>query len=175
MRLGSWIYGACAQIAVTVFTGCALLLTLPVVGFFVLLPVGLQDAFFAAAGIFLLLLFYAMGWLWAVTFAREWKVKLTELQISSLIPLAGLLYLYIGRGESMTELIRHWDDPGCAIAPPAFVFLCTCYAAVLVPVYQSKLWSAMNAGGLDLKTILSVWVDLLLILVLLAGMTWICF
>ena len=108
-------------------------------------------------------------------FAREWKVKLFELQISSLIPLAGILYLYIDSGVSIPELIHDWHEDGCALVPPAFVCLCTCYAMVLVPVYQSKLWNAMDAGRLNAKAVCTVWGDLLIILVLLAGMTWICF
>lgn len=175
MRLGSWIYGACAQIAVTVFTVFSLLLVLPVVSLFIMVMNTLQDAFFAVFGILFLLLFYALGWLWAVSFAREWKVKLFELQISSLIPLAGVLYLYIDSGVSIPELIHDWHEDGCALVPPAFVCLCTCYAMVLVPVYQSKLWNAMEAGRLNAKAVCTVWGDLLIILVLLAGMTWICF
>ncbi|WP_416655130.1 hypothetical protein [Bacillus amyloliquefaciens] len=61
-----------------------------------------------------------------------------------------------------------------ALVPPALVCLCTCYAMVLVPVYQSKLWNAMDAGRFDIKAVCMVWGDLLIILVLLAGMTWIC-
>ncbi|QJC94275.1 integral inner membrane protein, YwdE [Bacillus velezensis] len=45
----------------------------------------------------------------------------------------------------------------------------------MVPVYQSKLWNAMEAGRLNAKAVCTVWGDLLIILVLLAGMTWICF
>ncbi|QBG58282.1 Uncharacterized protein ywdE Flags: Precursor [Bacillus amyloliquefaciens] len=44
----------------------------------------------------------------------------------------------------------------------------------MVPVYQSKLWNVMDAGRFDIKAICMVWGDLLIILVLLAGMTWIC-
>ncbi|ERH54773.1 MULTISPECIES: hypothetical protein [Bacillus amyloliquefaciens group] len=175
MRLGSWMYGACAQIAVTVFTVCGLVLALPVVSLFIMVLNGMQDAIFVVFSILLLLLFYALGWIWAVSFAREWKVKLFELQISSLIPLAGILYLYIDSGVSIPELIHDWHEDGCALVPPAFVCLCTCYAMVLVPVYQSKLWNAMEAGRLNAKAVCTVWGDLLIILVLLAGTTWICF
>ncbi|OIK21291.1 hypothetical protein [Bacillus amyloliquefaciens] len=61
-----------------------------------------------------------------------------------------------------------------ALVPPALIYLCTCYAMVLVPVYQSKLWNVMDAGRFDIKAVCMVWGDLLIILVLLAGMTWIC-
>ncbi|MDM5218779.1 MULTISPECIES: hypothetical protein [Bacillus amyloliquefaciens group] len=93
MRLGSWMYGACAQIAVTVFTVCGLVLALPVGSLFIMVLNGMQDAIFVVFSILLLLLFYALGWIWAVSFAREWKVKLFELQISSLIPLAGMTWI----------------------------------------------------------------------------------
>ncbi len=113
MRLGSWMYGACAQIAVTVFTVCGLVLALPVVSLFIMVLNGMQDATFVVFSILLLLLFYALGWIWAVSFAREWKVKLFELQVSSLIPLAGILYLYIDSGVSIPELIHDWHEDGC--------------------------------------------------------------
>lgn len=64
MRLGSWMYGACAQIAVTVFAVCSLVLALPVVSLFIMVLNGMQDAVFVVFSILLLLLFYALGWIW---------------------------------------------------------------------------------------------------------------
>ncbi|XYR60994.1 hypothetical protein ACS4RT_02010 [Bacillus amyloliquefaciens] len=63
MRLGSWMYGACAQITVTVFTVCGLVLALPVVSLFIMVLNGMQDAIFVVFSILLLLLFYALGWI----------------------------------------------------------------------------------------------------------------
>lgn len=71
----------------------------------------------------------------------------------------------------MTDIVRNWDDAGCAFVPPAFSFLCFTYALVLLPVYQSKLWHLILPNGVRLKDLFHVLGDLVLILMLLIGAT----
>lgn len=138
---------------------------------FVFLIDWLPDTVFIAGTILLLLCSYAYVWFLAVRFAYNQKMRLFEVQLGSFLLLAFIVSLFLLDGSSMTDILRNWDDTGCAFVPPAFAFLCFSYALVLLPVYQSKLWRLILPNGVRLKDLFHVMGDLMLIMVLLIGAT----
>ncbi|KFI02518.1 hypothetical protein MOD48_04385 [Bacillus spizizenii] len=171
MKLSSCLYGFVAHGAVFLLTGGCMLLamaaSLPIVFLFDRLP----DVVFTAGAILFLLGSYAYVWFLAVRFAYNQKMRLFDVQLGSFVLLAFMVSLYLLDGSSMTDIVRNWDDAGCAFVPPAFSFLCFTYALVLLPVYQSKLWHLILPNGVRLKDLFHVLGDLVLILMLLIGAT----
>ncbi|MFH0346394.1 hypothetical protein ACHADS_07435 [Bacillus vallismortis] len=171
MKLSSCLYGFFVHGAVFLFTGGCMLLAILASLPFVFLLGWLPDVVFTAGAILMLLCSYAYVWFWAVRFAYNQKMRLFDVQLGSFVLLAFMISLFLLDGSSMTDIMRNWDDEGCAFVPPAFTFLCLSYALVLLPFYQSKLWHLILPNSVRLKDLCHVFGDLALILVLLIGAT----
>ncbi|MDY7432602.1 hypothetical protein UJ203_12880 [Bacillus sp. V26] len=171
MRLGSCLYGFVIHVAVFLFVGASMLLIMAVSVPLVFLLDRLPDVVFTAGAIIFLLFFYSIGWFWALWIACHQRMRLFDVQLGSFVLLALLIGLFLSDGTSVSEIVRDWDDAGCAFVPPAFTFLCLSYALVLLPVYQSKLWHLVLPNGVRLKDVVRVCADLMLIMVLLVGVT----
>ncbi|MFQ6319169.1 hypothetical protein [Bacillus halotolerans] len=171
MRLGSCLYGFVIHVAVFLFVGASMLLVMAVSVPLVFLLDRLPDVVFTAGGIIFLLFFYSLGWFLALRLACHQRMRLFDVQLGSFVLLALLIGLFLSDGTSVSEIVRDWDDAGCAFVPPAFTFLCLAYALVLLPVYQSKLWHLVLPNGVRLKDVVRVCADLMLIMVLLVGVT----
>ncbi|AUZ28777.1 hypothetical protein [Bacillus cabrialesii] len=171
MKISSCLYGFVAHGAVFLFTGgCMLLAMLASLPFAFLLD-RMPDVVYTAGAILMLFCSYAYVWFLAVRFAYNQKMRLFQVQLGSFVLLAIMISLFLLDGSSMKDIVRNWDDTGCAFVPPAFTFLCLSYALVLLPVYQSKLWRLILPNGVRLKDLLHVFGDLILIMVLLVGAT----
>ncbi|MEC1545592.1 hypothetical protein [Bacillus halotolerans] len=171
MRLGSCLYGLVIHVAVFLFVGASMLLVMAVSVPLVFLLDSLPDVVFTAGAIIFLLFFYSLGWFLALRLACHQRMRLFDVQLGSFVLLALLIGLFLSDGTSVSEIVRDWDDAGCAFVPPAFTFLCLSYALVLLPVYQSKLWHLVLPNGVRLKDVVRVCADLMLIMVLLVGVT----
>ncbi|WP_339191725.1 hypothetical protein [Bacillus sp. FSL K6-1003] len=171
MRLGSCLYGFVIHVAVFLFVGASILLVMAVSVPLVFLFDRMPDVVFTAGAIVFLLLFYSIGWFWALWIACHQRMRLFDVQLGSFVLLALLIGLFLSDGTSVSEIVRDWDDAGCAFVPPAFTFLCLSYALVLLPVYQSKLWHLVLPNGVRLKDVVRVCGELMLIMVLLVGVT----
>ncbi|MDG3072389.1 hypothetical protein [Bacillus halotolerans] len=171
MRLGSCLYGLVIHVAVFLFVGASMLLVMAVSVPLVFLLDRLPDVVFTAGAIIFLLFFYSLGWFLALRLACHQRMRLFDVQLGSFVLLALLIGLFLSDGTSVSEIVRDWDDAGCAFVPPAFTFLCLAYALVLLPVYQSKLWHLVLPNGVRLKDVVRVCADLMLIMVLLVGVT----
>lgn len=171
MRLGSCLYGFVIHVAVFLFVGASMLLVMAVSVPLVFLLDRLPDVVFTAGAIIFLLFLYSIGWFWALWIACHQRMRLFDVQLGSFVLLALLICLFLSDGTSVSEIVRDWDDAGCAFVPPAFTFLCLSYALVLLPVYQSKLWHLVLPNGVRLKDVVRVCADLMLIMVLLVGVT----
>ncbi len=171
MRLGSCLYGLVIHVAVFLFVGASMLLVMAVSVPLVFLLDRLPDVVFTAGAIIFLLFFYSLGWFLALRLACHQRMRLFDVQLGSFVLLALLIGLFLSDGTSVSEIVRDWDDAGCAFVPPAFTFLCLSYALVLLPVYQSKLWHLVLPNGVRLKDVVRVCADLMLIMVLLVGVT----
>ncbi|MHA6165470.1 hypothetical protein [Bacillus mojavensis] len=171
MRLGSCLYGFVIHVAVFLFVGASMLLVMAVSVPLVFLLDRMPDVVFTAGAIVFLLLFYSIGWFWALWIACHQRMRLFDVQLGSFVLLALLIVLFLSDGTSVSEIVRDWDDSGCAFVPPAFTFLCLSYALVLLPVYQSKLWHLVLPNGVRLKDVVRVCGELMLIMVLLVGVT----
>ncbi|MBT9248490.1 hypothetical protein [Bacillus halotolerans] len=171
MRLGSCLYGFVIHVAVFLFVGASMLLVMAVSVPLVFLLDRLPDVVFTAGAIIFLLFFYSLGWFLALRLACHQRMHLFDVQLGSFVLLALLIGLFLSDGTSVSEIVRDWDDAGCAFVPPAFTFLCLSYALVLLPVYQSKLWHLVLPNGVRLKDVVRVCADLMLIMVLLVGVT----
>ncbi|MBL4978415.1 hypothetical protein [Bacillus halotolerans] len=171
MRLGSCLYGFVIHVAVFLFVGASMLLVMAVSVPLVFLLDRLPDVVFTAGAIIFLLFFYSLGWFLALRLACHQRMRLFDVQLGSFVLLALLIGLFLSDGTSVSEIVRDWDDAGCAFVPPAFTFLCLSYALVLLPVYQSKLWHLVLPNGVRLKDVVRVCADLMLIMVLLVGVT----
>lgn len=169
MRLGSCLYGFVIHVAVFLFVGASVLLVMAVSVPLVFLLDRMPDVVFTAGAIVFLLLFYSIGWFWALWIACHQRMRLFDVQLGSFVLLALLIGLFLSDGTSVSEIVRDWDDAGCAFVPPAFTFLCLSYALVLLPVYQSKLWHLVLPNGVRLKDVVRVCGELMLIMVLLVG------
>ncbi|MCC2115907.1 hypothetical protein LJ568_09515 [Bacillus halotolerans] len=171
MRLGSCLYGFVIHVAVFLFVGASMLLVMAVSVPLVFLLDRLPDVVFTAGAIFFLLFFYSLGWFLALRLACHQRMRLFDVQLGSFVLLALLIGLFLSDGTSVSEIVRDWDDAGCAFVPPAFTFLCLSYALVLLPVYQAKLWHLVLPNGVRLKDVVRVCAELMLIMVLLVGVT----
>ncbi|MEC1775244.1 hypothetical protein [Bacillus mojavensis] len=171
MRIGSCLYGFVIHVAVFLFVGASMLLVMAVSVPLVFLLDRMPDVVFTAGAIVFLLLFYSIGWFWALWIACHQRMRLFDVQLGSFVLLALLIGLFLSDGTSVSEIVRDWDDAGCAFVPPAFTFLCLSYALVLLPVYQSKLWHLVLPNGVRLKDVVRVCGELMLIMVLLVGVT----
>ncbi|KUP31736.1 hypothetical protein ACSQ7W_17305 [Bacillus halotolerans] len=171
MRLGSCLYGFVIHVAVFLFVGASMLLVMAVSVPLVFLLDRLPEVVFTAGAIIFLLFFYSLGWFLALRLACHQRMRLFDVQLGSFVLLALLIGLFLSDGTSVSEIVRDWDDAGCAFVPPAFTFLCLSYALVLLPVYQSKLWHLVLPNGVRLKDVVRVCADLMLIMVLLVGVT----
>ncbi|MGX4767860.1 hypothetical protein ACWH4V_19225 [Bacillus mojavensis] len=171
MRLGSCLYGFVIHVAVFLFVGASILLVMAVSVPLVFLLDRMPDDVFNAGAIVFLLLFYSIGWFWALWIACHQRMRLFDVQLGSFVLLALLIGLFLSDGTSVFEIVRDWDDAGCAFVPPAFTFLCLSYALVMLPVYQSKLWHLVLPNGVRLKDVVRVCGELMLIMVLLVGVT----
>ncbi len=171
MRLGSCLYGLVIHVAVFLFVGASMLLVMAVSVPLVFLLDRLPDVVFTVGAIIFLLFFYSIGWFLALRLACHQRMRLFDVQLGSFVLLALLIGLFLSDGTSVSEIVRDWDDAGCAFVPPAFTFLCLSYALVLLPVYQSKLWHLVLPNGVRLKDVVRVCADLMLIMVLLVGVT----
>lgn len=171
MRLGSCLYGFVIHVAVFLFVGASMLLVMAVSVPLVFLLDRLPDVVFTAGAIIFLLFLYSISWFWALWIACHQRMRLFDVQLGSFVLLALLIGLFLSDGTSVSEIVRDWDDAGCAFVPPAFTFLCLSYALVLLPVYQSKLWHLVLPNGVRLKDVVRVCADLMLIMVLLVGVT----
>ncbi|QIW81824.1 hypothetical protein [Bacillus tequilensis] len=171
MKISSCLYGFVAHGAVFLFTGgCMLLAMLTSLPFVFLLDL-LPDVVYTAGAILMLLCSYAYVWFWAVRFAYNQKMRLFEVQLGSFVLLAIMISLFLLDGSSVKDIVRNWEDTGCAFVPPAFTFLCLAYALVLLPVYQSKLWHLILPNGVRLKDLFHVFGDLTIIMALLISAT----
>ncbi|MBJ7570608.1 hypothetical protein [Bacillus halotolerans] len=171
MRLGSCLYGFVIHVAVFLFVGASMLLVMAVSVPLVFLLDRLPEVVFTAGAIIFLLFFYSLGWFLALRLACHQRMRLFDVQLGSFVLLALLIGLFLSDGTSVSEIVRDWDDAGCAFVPPAFTFLCLSYALVLLPVYQSKLWHLVLPNGVRLKDVVRVCAELMLIMVLLVGVT----
>ncbi|MDQ7725862.1 hypothetical protein FPQ02_14435 [Bacillus halotolerans] len=171
MRLGSCLYGFVIHVAVFLFVGASMLLVMAVSVPLVFLLDRLPEVVFTAGAIIFLLFFYSLGWFLALRLACHQRMRLFDVQLGSFVLLALLIGLFLSDGTSVSEIVRDWDDAGCAFVPPAFTFLCLSYALVLLPVYQSKLWHLVLPNGVRLKDVVRVCADLMLIMVLLVVVT----
>ncbi|MCY8516809.1 hypothetical protein [Bacillus atrophaeus] len=172
MKIQSFLYGLIVHIAIFFFVVFGMFAAMAAAVLPAFLFDWLPDAFFMFFGVFLMLFLYAFGWFWAAKFAFDQKLRWIDFQIGSLVPLVLMVALFFIDGASVADIVYDWDDAGCGFVPPAFVFLCSFYAFVLLPVYQYKLRHQVFADGADMKRKLyRVWGDLVLLLLLLIGIT----